>query len=359
MNKSFKVSLSILLILLSTFYSLSIKNGMPQASQVSLDETTVNLVLDTLHYNDMPKSFRKSSNLIDTKSNGNLNLRGLNTLNISGSQQFSQFNLPLVINSIATSLPITVIDLRQESHGFINGIPVSWANIKNDANMGLTKEQVLLDETSKLNSIKLNNPITFHNHADITIVPTNVKDENQLVTSESLSYIRIPVTDGKIPTDDMVDYFVELVKSQPENTWLHFHCKEGIGRTTLFMIMYDMIKNSKEVSSQDIIKRQLLLANFDEEHIKSFNNTERVAFLENFYRYCKEYESNSNIKWSDWKKTLNTNSTNFFPVAYKFKSTSNYIKNPRTPTNLYVISQDIMTSSERTMIATLQGLVNS
>ncbi|HEY5523863.1 MAG TPA: GxGYxYP domain-containing protein, partial [Clostridium sp.] len=123
--------------------------------------------------------------------------------------------------------------------------------------------------------------------------------------------------------------------------------------------MYDMIKNSKEVSSQDIIKRQLLLANFDEEHIKSFNNTERVTFLENFYKYCKAHESNSNINWSDWKKALNTTSNSFSPVTSIIKNTSNYIKNPRTPTNLYVISQDIMTSSERTMIATLQGLVNN
>ncbi|WP_290443198.1 GxGYxYP domain-containing protein [Clostridium sp. CF012] len=52
----------------------------------------------------------------------------------------------------------------------------------------------------------------------------------------------------------------------------------------------------------------------------------------------------TNIKWSDWKKALNTNK---------------YIKNPTIPTYLYVISQNIMTSSERTMIATLQGLVNS
>lgn len=52
----------------------------------------------------------------------------------------------------------------------------------------------------------------------------------------------------------------------------------------------------------------------------------------------------TNIKWSDFNKALHTN---------------NYIKNPTIPTYLYVISQNTMTSSERTMIATLQGLVNS
>lgn len=52
----------------------------------------------------------------------------------------------------------------------------------------------------------------------------------------------------------------------------------------------------------------------------------------------------TNIKWNDFTKALSSN---------------NYIKNPITPTYLYVISQNILTSCEQTMIATLQGLVNS
>lgn len=259
------------------------------ASDVSSDDNNANLVLDSQNDYDIPKHFRKSTDIINTQSNKDINISGLNTLNISGSQQFSEYNLPLIINSIGPSFRIIVVDLRQESHGFINGSPISWANALNDANKGLTFDQVMIDEYAKLKSIKLNVPITFYNHKNMTIIPKKVEDENHLVNSKSLSYIRIPVTDGKIPTDDMVDYFVLLVKSQPKNTWLHFHCKQGIGRTTTFMIMYDMMKNSKEVSADDIINRQLLLANFDESHIKSFNNNERINFLQNFYKYCQEF----------------------------------------------------------------------
>ena len=262
--------------------------SIAQGSDVSLDENNTNLVLDSQNYYDIPKHFRKSTDILNVQGNKELNLSGLNTLNISGSQQFSEYNLPLVINSIGNSLPIAVIDLRQESHGFVNGAPVSWANAKNDANIGLTKEQVMLDEYNKLKSIKINVPITFYNHKNITIVPKKVEDEEHLVNSKSLAYKRITVTDGKIPTDDMVDYFIELVKSQPKNTWLHFHCKQGIGRTTTFMIMYDMMKNADKVTADDIINRQLLLANFDESHIKSFSNNERINFLQNFYKYCKK-----------------------------------------------------------------------
>ncbi|MHB7979305.1 hypothetical protein CF067_11575 [Clostridium sporogenes] len=356
MKKIFKLNLSILLVLVGVLCFFSITNEPTSATD---DNNTVNLVLDSRNNNEIPKKFRKSSDISNVEKNKNINLSGLNTLNISGSKQFSEQNLPLIISNIKTSLPITVVDLRQESHGFINGLPVSWANKKNDANIGLTKAEVLEDENNKLKSIKLNSPISFYNDPDKTIIPTKVENEEQLVKHNSLSYVRIPVTDTKLPTDDMVDYFVDVVNSNPKDTWYHFHCKQGIGRTTTFMIMYDMMKNAKEVSADDIIKRQLLLAGFDEKQMKSFYNDKRSTFLQSFYKYSKENGNDFKIKWSDWKKSLNTRSNSSLSIASSNKGSSNYIKNSKIPTHLYVISQNIMTPSERTMIATLQGIVNN
>ena len=39
------------------------------------------------------------------------------------------------------------------------------------------------NDKCKLNSIILNEPITFYNHHNIIIVPTKVENENQLVNS--------------------------------------------------------------------------------------------------------------------------------------------------------------------------------
>jgi protein-tyrosine phosphatase len=354
LHKKLRISVSILLTLLITIFS-SFVVGVSSVAQAS----DVNLVLESLNYNNIiPKNFRKTSDLTIIKDNKNLKLNGLDKLNISGSQQFSENNLPLLIKAIGTSLPITVMDLRQESHGFINEFAVSWADARNNANVGLTKEQVLLDEANKLKSIKLNVPITFYNHPKQTIIPTKVQDEKELTQSKSLSYNRITVRDGGIPTDDMVDYFVESIKAQPQNSWLHFHCKQGIGRTSTFMIMYDMIKNHKEVSEKNIIERQLALANYNENTLKSFHNNERMSFLKSFYDYCKINGDSFNIKWSEWKKASATNSSVAFHAASTLNITSGYIKNPVIPTSLYVISQDLMTPSERTMVASLQGLVN-
>lgn len=308
MKKRIKASMLAFLIMLVMTISISYLGKSLEAFGSPTDDTSVKLVVDSRNIHELPSRFRKSSDKVNTEDNESLDLTGLDTLNISGSKQFSENGLALIKNSIGSSLPIVVVDLRQESHGFINGVPVSWANSKNNANMGLTKEQVLADERNRLQSIKLHEPLVIHSHHDITVIPTKVQDERELVKSQLMSYVRIPVTDGKLPTDDMVDYFIELANSQPKDSWVHFHCKQGIGRTTTFMIMYDIMKNAKEVNLDDIVKRQVLLSNMSPNSAEGFYNEERKNFLTNFYNYSKENNDNFKTKWSDWKKNSSVNS---------------------------------------------------
>ena len=302
MRKDLKRVVSFLLMLVLSVSS-SFFPGMSIEVQALDEKKEVNLVVDLVgNVDSLPKNFRKTTDLSAIKDMKDLNLTGLDKLNISGSSQFSVKNLPMLIDAIGTKLPITVIDLRQESHGFINEYAVSWADEKNNANVGLTREQVLMDEIEKLKSIKLNEPVTFYNHPKLTVIPTKVQNEKYLVSTKGLSYRRVTVRDGGIPTDDMVDFFVDVVKALPKNSWLHFHCKQGIGRTTTFMVMYDMMKNYKSVSAEDIIKRQLALANFKESTTESFYNKERMDFLNKFYEYCKANGDKFEVKWSQWKK---------------------------------------------------------
>lgn len=107
----------------------------------------------------------------------------------------------------------------------------------------------------------------------------------------------------------MVDYFIELIKGESSNSWLHFHCKAGIRRTTTFMIMYDMIKNYKDVSAEEIINSQLALANFNETKAKDFYSKERAEFLNHFYEYCKANGDYFTVKWSKWKLDASDNKT--------------------------------------------------
>ena len=155
-----------------------------------------------------------------------------------------------------------------------------------------------------------------------------------------MQYIRIPVTDGNLPTDDMVKYFIDFVSKLPNDTWLHFHCKEGIGRTTTFMIMYDIMKNYKDVSLDDIIKRQVVLSTISDKSAQDFYTGNHFKFLSDFYN---SYTA---------KNTYSMNYQNSINSLNDY-----YIKNCILPKYLYVISDTDMNKEEQTMISALQGII--
>lgn len=301
----------------------------------------LNLLENSPNNNTLPHHFRMSSNYKAIIKDDNINLKGLDKLNISGSAQFSDSGLSLIKEAIDNNFSIIDIDLRQESHGFINGIAISFENEKNNANMGLNLSEVLSTENKLLSAIKIGNPITFYNTKE-TIIPKSIKNELQVANSKEIGYIRIPVTDGGIPNDDMVNYFINFVKNQPKDSWLHFHCKEGVGRTTTFMIMYDIMKNYKDVSLNDIIKRQLSLSGMSEKSEKDFYKGKHFEFLKEFY--------NSFTNKSDSPTSNNTLDNCLSDY---------YIKNSIIPKHLYVISEANMSKEEQTMISALQGIIST
>lgn len=285
----------------------------------------VNIKEDSSNTKTLPKNFRKTSDLSSIENINYLNLEGLDTLNISGSEQFTEFNLPLLKENINNDFNIVDIDLREESHGFINGFAISFANSNNSANKGLTYNEVINKENEDLSSIKIGEPLIFYNN-NKEIIPKVVQNEEEVTKAKNLSYFRIPVTDGGLPNEDMVNRFVSFVSELPENTWLHFHCKAGIGRTTTFMIMYDIMKNYDNASLDDIIARQVLLANLNPKESIDFFMERRYTFLNDFYNKCKN------------DKSINT-SSNSIISANNLISTNNssYIKNSKvqivTPEN--------------------------
>ncbi len=118
-----------------------------------------------------------------------------------------------------------------------------------------------------------------------------------------MNYLRITVTDHEKPLDDQVDLFVETVRNLSQGTWLHFHCRGGAGRTTTFMAMYDMMKNSKNVSFNDIMKRQNLIGGSDLLSGEDEDGTQdRLDFMNMFYNYCKENQNGFQTSWSQWKE---------------------------------------------------------
>lgn len=241
---------------------------------------------------------------------------GLERLHASGSGEFSASGLQSLLEALAekTQMPICIVDLREESHGFFDGIAVSWYGEHDWGNVDLTQEEALADEAERIHGAAgqmtavahlggEKNPLDEHE-----IFVEEAQTEKELVEAAGLRYKRIAATDHIWPSPAAVDEFVQFYKSMPEDVWLHFHCQAGEGRTTEFLAMYDILKNPA-VSLQDILYRQCLLGGSYVAHVEPEGSThwkvpyyaEKAKHIALFYRYVQENEgAGFAVSWSDW-----------------------------------------------------------
>ncbi len=273
----------IILALIYLFYPVFVMTGKPL------------LIVNMWNEEEVPRNFRMCTDPLPQQVEHLPSTIGLKELQASGSAQFSQKSLDAILNKFP-SKTVTIVDLREESHGFINGIAVSWFVERDWGNKGKTASEVAEDEKNRLAQI-LRYPIAILYSSKKFPIPLWVhhsQTEAEIVYPLGLGYMRLPVTDHVKPSDLNVDQFVNFVKSLPKDSlWLHFHCAAGEGRTTTFLAMYDMMRNATRVKLQDIFLRQHLLGgiNFLDEKAKGWQKPyaeERKLFLRQFYVYCQQ-----------------------------------------------------------------------
>lgn len=243
---------------------------------------------------------------------------GLERLHASGSGEFSAGGLQSLLEALAekTSAPICIVDLREESHGFFNGTAVSWYGERDWGNVGLTQEEALADEEMRIHGAAGQMTAIAHlggeknplNEYEIFV--EEAQTEKELVEAAGLRYKRITATDHIWPAPAAVDDFVHFYKNLPEDVWLHFHCQAGEGRTTEFLVMYDILKNPA-VPLKDILYRQCLLGGSYVAHVEPPDSTywkvpyyvEKAKHIALFYRYVQENEETGfSVSWSEWLK---------------------------------------------------------
>ena len=240
---------------------------------------------------------------------------GLDNLRISGSAQCTAAgfaSLYATLSAAAPGAPIYDVDLRQESHGFADGLPVSWHKKNNLANEGKTPEEVALDEEERLAELS-EGTTTFvpKGKTDkgrveaVTFAPQNVQTEKEVVEAIGFRYVRFYVTDRTQPDTETIEAFLDFVDSLPRDAWLHFHCRAGHGRTTTFMAMYDMIRNPG-IPAETIIERQHLIGGADltamkDEEWKNERIIQRLETLKLFSEYVRaRHAGETTLRWGEW-----------------------------------------------------------
>jgi len=243
----------------------------------------------------------------------------LSDLHASGSGEFTADNLKLLLTR--THGTVTIFDLRQETHIFVNGLPVSWFATRDWANVGRSQTEIEEAEAVWVQSlgpgseiaVRPGHPVKKGNAESAVPRQVIVKEasiERDLVSSAGAGYVRLAVTDHTRPLDEAVDRFIVAVRSLPENALAHFHCEAGLGRTTTFMVLYDMLRNATRVSLEDIVQRQKLLGHgydvlrpLEHDNWKAPCAEDRAAFVRAFYNYACANPNGWPQLWSEWLRS--------------------------------------------------------
>jgi hypothetical protein len=189
--------------------------------------------------NALPRNFRTTDEPLKAGNGNPPASTGLSDLHASGSGEFTADNLKLLLTRMHG--PVTIFDLRQETHIFVNGLPVSWFATRDWANVGRSQTEIEEAEAVWVQSlgpgseiaVRPGHPVKKGNAESAVPQQVIIKEasiERDLVSSAGAGYARVAVTDHTRPLDEAVDRFIVAVRALAENGWAHFHCEAGLGR---------------------------------------------------------------------------------------------------------------------------------
>ncbi|AJQ26781.1 protein-tyrosine-phosphatase [Pelosinus fermentans] len=309
-SKKLFFALLLTLLLLCQVTLVAIANEVPKGPVLKVDRQDIS---------QLPRNFRITNDPFKgTLKDGSIPSRvGIDKVRASASSIFSEKEFEQVLARLpVSSKNVIVLDLRQESHGYLNGTAVSWFLPNNWGNDGKNLEEVTAIERAQLDKALVNSPTTVYNFDDNKNVlttsyqmdVTSARTEEQMVKDHGAGYYRLALADHFRPEDKDVDTFIEWYKKLPKDAWLHIHCFAGMGRTTVFMNMVDILQNAKQVSFNDIVGRQGLIGIVDLRDIDGKLNWKRKAYIErlqftkHFYEYVKQSPKDFPVKYSEWAK---------------------------------------------------------
>ena len=265
------------------------------------------------------RNYRKCTEPVRLSENTWKKEKNYKTLLISGSGQIPHDTFGLLYEDLKKEAPdgasIYMLDLRQESHGYLEDYTVSLhGGEHNDINHDLLTAQVILKEWKDLHSLygvptKIHNTNkSFEGAKTKTICSENVCTEKELAEKAGFKYIRFSAQDHHFPQNETVDEFILFYRQLPENSWLHFHCLAGRGRTSVFMIMYDLMRHpnlsmKRAANRQYMIGGRRIVASSDEDEWsgKDYIDSDRSRKLRLFRKYVRaNYKDNYKTSFSKW-----------------------------------------------------------
>lgn len=231
---------------------------------------------------------------------------------ISGSAQFNRQGID-ELRARLKDKKIKIVDLREESHLYINGFTLYLANEKNSLNRGKVVEEIMKIENQLVIDLRAG-PIPplfikmVHMEGDekqVSYSPVTIdgvqflSTEADLVAAQAeLTYERLPITDTTKLTDATIERLVELkLEAAQHNIWLHCHCTAGQGRTSQALTVWCMMEEAQTKSLEEIFAKLESLGN--SQLLIGEARRHPRAYWQLFHAYCATAGWN-NAKWSEW-----------------------------------------------------------
>ncbi|MFA6851140.1 MAG: protein tyrosine phosphatase [Selenomonadaceae bacterium] len=284
--------------------------------------------IDAAEQQMLPINFRTTDDQVGSVDGIIPNTDGLKELKCSGSAQMSAGEMRVLVGNLAarTTGDVYIVDLRQEQHGYLDGNAASFYGKRNWGNIGKTREEIIRAEKAAMAAMpgeqidlyKLDQGKKPVKPAEMEFTVENAQTEKEVAAEAGAKYFRITSTDHIWTVPENIDRFISFYKTLPKGAWLHFHCEAGKGRTTTYMVVYDILRNGATVSLEDITAREYRIGGIDLLNVKSANalqtgkkqswktvfEQERAKNIKLFYQYIRA-NPELTVSWSEWLQLHN------------------------------------------------------
>lgn len=226
-------------------------------------------------------------------STESVDLTGLRELPISGGPILDFPTLKKKLSFVKKT--IIIVDGMREHHGYIRDMPITF--------LGYHRQKMDLRYLVR----RLFFTGTIYEQPELIV------QERELAPKYGFGYANIKIDSKLITPDAAVDEFVSYFDKIPENVWFHFHCRHGKGRTSIALVMLDIMQNAPKVALEDIVRRQYLLGSVNLSDVAAWrkNSTypskalaRRKKFVQDFYNFICQRKANGIQTWSEWRRQL-------------------------------------------------------
>ena len=135
-----------------TVFSASLVQKNPPARPADADSPVLIWDINLKLTDSLPRNFRTTDDRLKAGKGQLPANTGLADLHASGSGEFTREGFKLLLER--TRGLVTVFDLRQETHIFVNELPVSWYATNDWANVGRSQSEIEADEVARVRSLK-------------------------------------------------------------------------------------------------------------------------------------------------------------------------------------------------------------